>query len=375
MGRGLVVRGPAPLPRARDGDAPHRRLRTRATPTPFQAAFLEAAQARRVPAPRRPERPGAARSASLRSRRNVVDGVRWNAALAYLDARERRPNLDDRGRHARRPRRARRLDGRPGSCAPTGGGSRRTTVILAAGAYFSPAILLRSGIGPEDELRELGIPVARVAPGRRAPARPLRHGRRVGAHGGAPGARRRRSAGDRPLRGARRREGREHVLRPRKLGPPPPALDLPDRRTGGYQASAIVFHMKPLSSGRVRLRSTDPGEPPIVERGFLSPRGGPGAARSRASSSRARSAPPSRCATGSRPRSRPDEIDAERYVRATDPQLLPPRGNVRARHGRRHARPRLRHRRPLRRRRVVHAHDPAREHEPDDRGDRREDRR
>ena len=28
--------------------------------------------------------------------------------------------------------------------------------------------------------------------------------------------------------------------------------------------------MKPLSSGRVRLRSTDPGEPPVVERGFLS---------------------------------------------------------------------------------------------------------
>ena len=37
-------------------------------------------------------------------------------------------------------------------------------VILAAGAYFSPAILLRSGIGPEAELRELRIPVAQPLP-------------------------------------------------------------------------------------------------------------------------------------------------------------------------------------------------------------------
>jgi choline dehydrogenase len=39
--------------------------------------------------------------------------------------------------------------------------------------------------------------------------------------------------------------------------------------TGRYQASSIVFHLKPLSSGRLRLRSTDPIEAPLVERGFL----------------------------------------------------------------------------------------------------------
>lgn len=38
-------------------------------------------------------------------------------------------------------------------------------VVLTAGAYASPAILLRSGIGPADELRTLGIDVAADLPG------------------------------------------------------------------------------------------------------------------------------------------------------------------------------------------------------------------
>jgi choline dehydrogenase len=38
-------------------------------------------------------------------------------------------------------------------------------VVLAAGALDSPAILLRSGIGPKDELEELGIDVIRDVPG------------------------------------------------------------------------------------------------------------------------------------------------------------------------------------------------------------------
>lgn len=39
--------------------------------------------------------------------------------------------------------------------------------------------------------------------------------------------------------------------------------------SGRFQASIIVFHMKPRSAGRVTLRSTDPKEAPRVERGFL----------------------------------------------------------------------------------------------------------
>jgi len=42
---------------------------------------------------------------------------------------------------------------------------RADEVVIAAGALDSPAILLRSGIGPADALRELGIEVVRDAPG------------------------------------------------------------------------------------------------------------------------------------------------------------------------------------------------------------------
>lgn len=42
---------------------------------------------------------------------------------------------------------------------------RADEVVLSAGALDSPSILLRSGIGPEDHLREVGIDVVRDAPG------------------------------------------------------------------------------------------------------------------------------------------------------------------------------------------------------------------
>ncbi|MDL9980194.1 GMC family oxidoreductase [Microbacterium sp. ASV49] len=63
-------------------------------------------------------------------------------------------------------------DGRAAGVRYRAGGSaggvdadlRADTVILCAGALDSPAILLRSGIGPRAELEELGIPVVLDAP-------------------------------------------------------------------------------------------------------------------------------------------------------------------------------------------------------------------
>ena len=46
-----------------------------------------------------------------------------------------------------------------------GGEIRAPRVVLCAGAYGTPALLLRSGIGPAGHLRELGIPVVADLPG------------------------------------------------------------------------------------------------------------------------------------------------------------------------------------------------------------------
>ena len=81
---------------------------------------------------------------------NAVGTVRWNTAFAYLDPVRGRENLTiladtlvDRVL----------LDGdRAVGVATTAGELRARTVVLAAGAYGSPGILLRSGVGPEREL-------------------------------------------------------------------------------------------------------------------------------------------------------------------------------------------------------------------------------
>ncbi len=98
---------------------------------------------------------------------NIWNHVRWSGSFAYLDPVRERPNLTiagdclvdrlivDRGRvtgvrvfSSRAPR-----DIRAGR------------VVLAAGTYGSPAILLRSGIGPADQLRALGVRTVLDLPG------------------------------------------------------------------------------------------------------------------------------------------------------------------------------------------------------------------
>ena len=99
---------------------------------------------------------------------NVVDGKRINTGMAYLTEEvRRRPNLTIRGDvevdsvifNGRRA---------IGVRLPNGDTIAAGQVILSAGAYGSPAILMRSGIGPSSHLQEFGIPVHRQCPGRRA---------------------------------------------------------------------------------------------------------------------------------------------------------------------------------------------------------------
>ena len=98
---------------------------------------------------------------------NVVDGHRYNAAFAFLDAVRDRPNLTICGDTP--VERLEIRDGRAvGAWLLRDGEPRLVTaerIVLAAGAYHSPALLLRSGIGAAEELSALGVQVAADRPG------------------------------------------------------------------------------------------------------------------------------------------------------------------------------------------------------------------
>lgn len=90
------------------------------------------------------------------------DGERCSAARAFLQPALARPNLSVRTRLA-----VHRVCVRDGRATGVAGWHpdrpveirAEREVILAAGAYNSPQLLLLSGIGPADQLRELGIEV------------------------------------------------------------------------------------------------------------------------------------------------------------------------------------------------------------------------
>jgi choline dehydrogenase len=123
---------------------------------PFQAAFLEAAAGAGVTrTDDLDDLDGATGCAS--EQMNVVDGVRWNAAFAYLDPV--RSELDVRG-GALVDRVLVERDRAVGVRAIADGRTRDVRadlVVLAAGAYGTPEILLRGGIGPAADLHALGI--------------------------------------------------------------------------------------------------------------------------------------------------------------------------------------------------------------------------
>lgn len=96
--------------------------------------------------------------------KNIRDGMRFNGALSYLAPARDRPNLTILPDTV--TDRVLLENGRAIGVSTAGGRHIPTdTVILAAGAYGSPAILLRSGIGPKEDLETLGIPVVRDLPG------------------------------------------------------------------------------------------------------------------------------------------------------------------------------------------------------------------
>jgi len=90
---------------------------------------------------------------------NVLSGRRINTGMAFLDDGVRaRPNLSIKG-GVEIDKVIMEGDRAVGVLDVDGHAYRAATVILSAGAFGSPAILMRSGIGPAAHLRDMEIPL------------------------------------------------------------------------------------------------------------------------------------------------------------------------------------------------------------------------
>ena len=93
---------------------------------------------------------------------NIKDGVRQSTRVAYLDPARGRSNLDIVGDALVTSLEL--AEGRARGVRYLKDGQMRTAygdqVVLTAGAYHSPQVLMLSGIGPPRQLEGLGIPVA-----------------------------------------------------------------------------------------------------------------------------------------------------------------------------------------------------------------------
>ena len=176
-------------------------------------------------------------------RANAVDGVRWNAAFAYLDVARPRSNLTIRP-EAHVDRLLHRGGRVMGALLAHGEELRAKVVVLACGTYGSPAVLLRSGVGPglrvdlpvgETLVDHAGVNVEWEAASDIAPP-----------------------------------DGQASY----GLVLPEPDLQLVPwasaREDGASVPGLLAFLMKPRSTGRLTLPSDDPLAPPLIEHAHLS---------------------------------------------------------------------------------------------------------
>jgi choline dehydrogenase len=194
---------------------------------------------------------------------NAGDDGRVSTADGYLEPARGRPNLTIRGEAL--VDRVRVVGGRAvGVVVRTAGGAEAIDageVILCAGAIHTPAILLRSGIGPADELRGLGITVEADLAG---------VGRRLTEHPSV--------FVDLELRGEARAASVDQrhsavVVRSSSgdAGSGDNDLILIPNNLRGYDAGALgqgclyVGVYESWSEGSVTLRSAEPTDDPVVE--------------------------------------------------------------------------------------------------------------
>jgi choline dehydrogenase len=188
--------------------------------------------------------------------RNERAGTRMSTALTYLAGARARTNLSIRPNAA--VDRVSIVSGRAvGVVLASGETIPAGQVVIAAGAYMSPALLLRSGLGPADDLRLLGITPRMDLPG--VGAGLIDHPR-IGV--------------DFPYAGVVEPGPRYGVMLTFGSGEPDgPAPDMHMFAAGPFRAldsptgatcTLAVSVVKPRSRGCVKLRSTDPADAPRI---------------------------------------------------------------------------------------------------------------
>ena len=237
--------------------------------TPYQRAWLEAAPHAGIPIVDDlndlDENIGMAPSPT-----NVVDGVRWNTAFAYLDPVRGRKNIAiaDNTLSDRLVIRGSRVEAvrviRNGRAATINAGR----VVLAGGTYGSPAILLRSGAGDPAELRSLGIAPVLDLPG---VGRNLHDHPVIGfAFAGSPEL-----EAAMPEFGRHRWMPEEQTIAKARSSRCKDAFDLHIYPVGGPGETAAwswglaVACVTPRSRGELKLSSADPNAPPILDHRYL----------------------------------------------------------------------------------------------------------
>jgi choline dehydrogenase len=233
-------RGPIPVTRYLDHEY-----------TQIGAAALEALEAVGFPMVEDHNRPGAVGAGRMPM--SSRDGIRVTTADAYLPIGGTAPTLTIRpdtqvaevAFEGNRARGVRLVDG---TLIEAG------WVVLCAGTYGSPPILMRSGIGSAEDLRSVGIPVRLDLPG---------VGANLADHGGTDV--------DCGYRGPGRSSPVLHVIATfhssAASGDEAPDLMLwlrdPIGDPPGFQIDTVL--LTPRSRGTVRLRSADPTEPPRID--------------------------------------------------------------------------------------------------------------
>ena len=223
------------------------------------------------------------------------DGERWSAARAYLDPARPRPNLEVlTGARALRVlfegRRAVGVEFRRGGRVETR--HARTEVILSAGAFQTPQLLMLSGVGDAESLKHYGIEPLHHLPAVGEDLQDhvdytlLQRAKSLDVLGASPGGMLRMLKEFARYRRERRGMLASNVAEAGGFLKSDPTLPAPDLqlhfcigivdnhgRTWRHLFHGYSLHvcaLRPKSRGRVRLASSDPMAPPSIDPRYLS---------------------------------------------------------------------------------------------------------